>query len=143
MRTVEQADRAVEAGAKFLVAPGLNASVVSHAGVPMLPGVCTPTEIEQAVVMGLSLLKFFPAEAAGGVAYLSALAGPYRDVLFVPTGGIGLTNLSAYLGLPTVVACGGSWMVKSSLIVANDFATITRLTVEALAVAEAANGVPA
>jgi 2-dehydro-3-deoxyphosphogluconate aldolase/(4S)-4-hydroxy-2-oxoglutarate aldolase len=145
VRTVEQAERAVEAGARFLVAPGFNAGVVSHAadlGVPMLPGVCTPTEVEQAVGMGLSLLKFFPAEAAGGVAYLSALAGPYRDVLFVPTGGIGLANLSAYLSLPTVVACGGSWMVKSSLIVSNDFATITRLTAEALAVAATANGVP-
>jgi 2-dehydro-3-deoxyphosphogluconate aldolase/(4S)-4-hydroxy-2-oxoglutarate aldolase len=145
VRTIEQVDRAVEAGARFLVAPGLNAEVVSHSaalGVPMLPGVCTPTEVDQAVGMGLTLLKFFPAEAAGGVAYLSALAGPYADVLFVPTGGIGLANLPAYLGQPTVVACGGSWMVKSSLIVSNDFATITRLTAEALTVAGTANRVP-
>jgi 2-dehydro-3-deoxyphosphogluconate aldolase/(4S)-4-hydroxy-2-oxoglutarate aldolase len=144
VRTVEQAGRAVEAGAKFLVAPGLSGEVVSQAaalGVPMLPGVCTPSEIEQAVDMGLTFLKFFPAEAAGGIAYLKALAGPYSEVRFVPCGGIGPTNLAAYLIQPTVVACGGSWMVKPSLIASGDFATITSLTTEAVSVAKSADQV--
>ena len=145
VRTIEQADSAVDAGARFLVSPGTNAQLVSHAaklGIPMLPGVCTATEVEQALGMGLSLLKFFPAEAAGGVAYLSALAGPYRDVMFVPTGGIGPGNLAAYLSQPNVVACGGSWMVKSTLIAAGEFATITHLTAQALSIAATADQVP-
>jgi 2-dehydro-3-deoxyphosphogluconate aldolase/(4S)-4-hydroxy-2-oxoglutarate aldolase len=146
VRTVDQVDQAVDAGAKFLVAPGLNPAVISRAellGVPMLPGVCTPTEIEQALGMGLSLLKFFPAEAAGGAAYLGALAGPYRDVLFVPTGGIGPDNIAAYLAKPNVVACGGSWMVNRDLIAARDFAAITRLTAEALRIVDDAKQVSA
>jgi len=141
VRTVGQAELAVEVGAAFLVAPGLVDDVVFRAGdlgVPVLPGVCTPTEIEHALRLGLSLLKFFPAEAAGGVACLKALAGPYGEVRFVATGGIGPGNVAAYLDLPTVVACGGSWMVKSSLIAAGDFASITRLTAEAVAVVGAA-----
>jgi 2-dehydro-3-deoxyphosphogluconate aldolase/(4S)-4-hydroxy-2-oxoglutarate aldolase len=139
VRTPEQVDRAVDAGAVFLVAPGLNEAVISRAarlGVPVLPGVCTPTEVEQALSMDLRLLKFFPAEVAGGAAYLSALAGPYPDVLFVPTGGIGPSNLLAYLTKANVVACGGSWMVKRDLIASGDFAAISRLTAEALRIAE-------
>jgi 2-dehydro-3-deoxyphosphogluconate aldolase/(4S)-4-hydroxy-2-oxoglutarate aldolase len=93
--------------------------------------------------MGLSLLKFFPAEAAGGAAYLGALAGPYRDVLFVPTGGIGPDNIAAYLAKPNVVACGGSWMVNRDLIAARDFAAITRLTAEALRIVDDAKQVSA
>ena len=146
VRSFEQAERALEAGASFLVAPGLNQEVIARAsalGLPILPGVCTPTEIEQALAMGLGLLKFFPAEAAGGVSYLKALAGPYRDVMFVPTGGIGVSNLASYLELANVVACGGSWMVRSSLISSGDFATITALTAEALALIEAPKGVSA
>ena len=141
VRSTEQADRAVEAGASFLVAPGLHKAVVERAkalGVPILPGVCTPTEIEQALDAGLSLLKFFPAEAMGGVPYLSALAGPYREVLFVPSGGIGPANLPTYLALPNVPACGGSWMVKSSLISSGDFGAVTRLTKEAVSIAQQA-----
>jgi 2-dehydro-3-deoxyphosphogluconate aldolase/(4S)-4-hydroxy-2-oxoglutarate aldolase len=141
VRTVEQVDQAVDAGAEFLVAPGLNPAVVARAvtlGIPMLPGVCTPTELEQALSMGLSLLKFFPAEAAGGAAYVAALAGPYRDVLFVPTGGIGPSNILGYLAKPNVVACGGSWMVKADLIASGDFAAITRLTAEALRIVNGA-----
>jgi 2-dehydro-3-deoxyphosphogluconate aldolase / (4S)-4-hydroxy-2-oxoglutarate aldolase len=143
VRTVEQARSAVQAGADFLVAPGLNPAIVSEAqalGVPMLPGVCTPTEIEQALGLGLTLLKFFPAEPSGGTVCLSALAGPYPDVMFVPTGGIGPANLSAYLALPTVAACGGSWMAPRSLIARGDFASIAVLAAEALELADRAAG---
>jgi 2-dehydro-3-deoxyphosphogluconate aldolase/(4S)-4-hydroxy-2-oxoglutarate aldolase len=138
VRTVEQADVAVAAGARFLVAPGLSPAVVARARthrIPMLPGVCTPTEIEQAVGMGLRLMKFFPAEAAGGVAYLKALSGPFPDVRFVPTGGIGPGNLAAYLELPLVAACGGSWMTPTPLVAAGDFAVITRLAAGAAEIA--------
>jgi 2-dehydro-3-deoxyphosphogluconate aldolase / (4S)-4-hydroxy-2-oxoglutarate aldolase len=138
VRTVEQADAAVAAGAQFLVAPGLNPSVVTRAhehGVPMLPGVCTPTEIEQAAKLGLRLLKFFPAEAAGGIAFLKALSGPFRDIQLVPTGGIGPSNLAAYLELPLVAACGGSWMAPPPLITAGDFVAVARLAAEAAEIA--------
>lgn len=138
VRTLEQADLAVQAGARFLVAPGLNPVVVEHAktlGTPMIPGICTPTEIEQAQGLGLSIVKFFPAEAAGGAAYLKALAGPYPDVRFVPTGGIGPGNLARYLALPNVVACGGSWMAPRDLITEGDFGRIAELSADALALA--------
>ncbi len=126
------------AGAQFLVAPGLSPALAAWAsahGIPLLPGVCTPTEIEQAADLGLRLLKFFPAEAAGGVAYLKALGGPFRDVRFVPTGGISPGNLAAYLELPAVVACGGSWMAPPPLVAAADFAAVTRLASEAVEIA--------
>jgi 2-dehydro-3-deoxyphosphogluconate aldolase/(4S)-4-hydroxy-2-oxoglutarate aldolase len=138
VRTVQQADVAVAAGAQFLVAPGLSPAVAARAyahGIPLLPGVCTPTEIEQAAELGLRLLKFFPAEAAGGVAYLKALGGPFPDMRFVPTGGIGPGNLAAYLELPLVAACGGSWMAPPPLIAAGDFAAVTRLAAAAAAIA--------
>lgn len=140
VRTVDQVDTAIEAGARFLVAPGLNPVVVERAkaqGVPMLPGVCTPTEIEQAESLGFQLLKFFPAEASGGVAFLKALAGPYPDVAFVPTGSIGPSNLASYLALRNVVACAGSWMVPTGLIAQSDFASITDLAAQARALAAA------
>ena len=138
VRTVGQADMAVVAGAQFLVAPGLSPALAAWAsahGIPLLPGVCTPTEIEQAADLGLRLLKFFPAEAAGGVAYLKALGGPFRDVRFVPTGGISPGNLAAYLELPAVVACGGSWMAPPPLVAAGDFAAVTRLAAAAAEIA--------
>jgi 2-dehydro-3-deoxyphosphogluconate aldolase / (4S)-4-hydroxy-2-oxoglutarate aldolase len=138
VRTVEQADVAVAAGAQFLVAPGLSPAVAARAyaqDVPLLPGVCTPTEIEQDADLGLRLLKFFPAEAAGGVAYLKALGGPFRDVRFVPTGGIGPGNLAAYLELPLVAACGGSWIAPPSLVEAGDFAAVTWLAAAAAEIA--------
>lgn len=138
--TAEQADAAIDAGAKFLVAPGFNAEVVAHAAqrsVPMLPGIATPTDIEQALAAGLDLLKFFPAEAMGGVNYLKAVSAPYRTVRFVPTGGISSTNLRDYLDLPQVAACGGSWMVKKDLIAAGDFDTIGKLASEAVSLAHA------
>lgn len=122
--TREQVDAALDAGAAFLVAPGFNPRVLEHAldrGVPMLPGVSTPSEIEVATDAGASMLKFFPAEVAGGVAFLKAVAPVYQAVRFVPTGGIGPDNLASYLALPNVAACGGSWMVKKDLIAAGRF----------------------
>lgn len=139
--SVEQADAAIAAGAKFLVAPGFNANVVQHAadrGIPMLPGVATPTDIEQALSHGISLVKFFPAEATGGVNYVKAVSAPYRSIRFVPTGGISPKNLLSYLNLPSVAACGGSWMVKKDLIAAKDFDNIGRLAAEAVAMAREA-----
>jgi 2-dehydro-3-deoxyphosphogluconate aldolase/(4S)-4-hydroxy-2-oxoglutarate aldolase len=136
--TVRQAEEALAAGAEFLVSPCLDDDLVGFArehDVPILPGVCTPTEIGRALAHGLSLVKLFPAEAAGGVPYLKAVAAPYGAVRFVPTGGIGPANLAAYLAHPQVIACGGSWMVKRQTIADGDFAAITRLTAEAVQLA--------
>lgn len=133
--TTAQVDQAVAAGAKYIVAPGLNPDVVKYCqskNIPMLPGVCTPSEVEQGLALGLDALKFFPAEAAGGVNMLKALAGPYGGVKFMPTGGITQKNLKEYLSVKSVFACGGSWMVKDELITAGDFAKITDLTREAV-----------
>lgn len=139
--SVDQAETALSAGARFLVAPNLDLTVVRFAEdrcVPVLPGVCTPSEIGLARSLGLSLLKFFPAEAMGGIGYLKAVAAPFRDMRFVPTGGISAGNLAGYLALPRVVACGGSWMVKPATIAAGDFAAITAAARDALAIARAA-----
>jgi 2-dehydro-3-deoxyphosphogluconate aldolase/(4S)-4-hydroxy-2-oxoglutarate aldolase len=133
--TVDQARTAVAAGARFIVSPGLDPAVVDWClaeDVAVTPGVVTPTEISLALKKGLKVLKFFPAEALGGVKTLKAIGGPFTDVRFIPTGGINLDNLGDYLSLPTVHACGGSWLAKKSLIAAGDFATITRLTREAV-----------
>jgi len=133
--TTAQVDKAVAAGAKYIVAPGLNPEVVKYCqslNVPMLPGVCTPSEVEQGLALGLDALKFFPAEAAGGVNMLKSLAGPYGGVKFMPTGGITQKNLKEYLSVKSVFACGGSWMVKDELIAAGDFTKITKLTHEAV-----------
>ena len=129
--TPEQADRAVAAGAKFIVSPGLNPTVVKHCqsiGVPILPGCATPSEIEQALELGLSVVKFFPAEAAGGLPMIKAMSAPYGGVKFMPTGGINEENLLSYLGFNKIVACGGSFMVKDSLISEGKFDEITALT---------------
>jgi 2-dehydro-3-deoxyphosphogluconate aldolase / (4S)-4-hydroxy-2-oxoglutarate aldolase len=139
--TVAQAEAALAAGASFLVAPGFDPAVVDFAlarGVPIVPGVCTPTEVVMAINRGLSVLKLFPAEAAGGVAYLKALAAPFGGVRFVPTGGISADNLAAYLAVKQVIACGGSWMVKKALIAAGEFDAIRRLAAEAREIASAA-----
>ncbi|MDA8202114.1 MAG: bifunctional 4-hydroxy-2-oxoglutarate aldolase/2-dehydro-3-deoxy-phosphogluconate aldolase [Chloroflexi bacterium] len=141
--TVAQADQAIDAGAQFVVAPGTNPAIVEHVlarGVPMLPGVATPSEIEAALARGLDVVKFFPAEPFGGIATLQAFAGPYPQVRYVPTGGISASNLAAYLALPTVLACGGSWMVSRDLLAARDFATITRLAAEATAIVRSVRG---
>lgn len=134
--TVPQAETAVSAGAKFIVTPGFDAAVVDWClahDIPVIPGVMTPTEINMALNKGLTILKFFPAEAAGGVKTLKAIGGPYGHVKFIPTGGISPTNLIDYLRLPLVHACGGSWLVSKQLIAAGEFDTITRLTQEAMA----------
>jgi 2-dehydro-3-deoxyphosphogluconate aldolase/(4S)-4-hydroxy-2-oxoglutarate aldolase len=125
--TKQQVDEAVDAGAKFLAAPGLNPETVRYCkAVPFLAGVCTPSEIEQGIALGLEVLKFFPAEAAGGAGMLKALSAPYNKIRFVPTGGITPANISEYLALKSVLACGGSWMIT------DDFAEITKLTREAV-----------
>ena len=134
--TTEQVDRAVGAGAKFIVSPGLNPKVVSYCrekGIPVIPGCSNPSDIEAALELGLDTVKFFPAEAMGGVKVLKALSAPYGSVRFMPTGGISASNLNDYLSLKNVVACGGSWMVKPELIASGDFGTITALSREAVA----------
>lgn len=136
--TVEQAARAVDAGARFLVSPGLSAGVARAArerGVLTLPGVCTPTEVTAALALGLDTLKFFPAEAAGGTAYLRALGGPFAGVRFVPTGGVTPANLGAYLALANVVACGGSWIAARALLDAGDWDEVSRRAREAVRLA--------
>jgi 2-dehydro-3-deoxyphosphogluconate aldolase/(4S)-4-hydroxy-2-oxoglutarate aldolase len=136
--TTEQAKRAIGAGAKFVVSPGLDPAVVNlcmDMDVPVIPGCCTPTEVLSALALGLEVVKFFPAEAMGGAKTIKMMAGPYPSVKFIPTGGIGAANLSEYLSLGNVLACGGSWMAHSNLIKAGDFGQITRLTRETVAIA--------
>ena len=126
----EQVDEALAAGASFAVAPGLNQSVLERAqavGLPFFPGVATPSEMERARVLGLSLVKVFPAEQLGGPAFLRAVAAVYPDLGFLPTGGIGPRNVGDYLALPAVVACGGSWLVAPELVREGRFDEIERL----------------
>lgn len=139
--TPEQADRAIEAGAKFIVSPGLNPKVVSHClakGIPMAPGVCTPSEIEQALELGLDVVKFFPAEPSGGLNMIKAVAAAYTTLKFMPTGGINPQNITPYLQYNRILACGGSWMVKGSLVTEGNFEKITELTREAVSLVRAA-----
>jgi 2-dehydro-3-deoxyphosphogluconate aldolase/(4S)-4-hydroxy-2-oxoglutarate aldolase len=120
----EQASRALDAGAQFIVAPGFGPRVADFClerGVPIYPGIATPTEVEAALEKGLRTLKFFPAEQLGGLAFLKAIAAPYVDVSFMPTGGINLTNVAHYLAFKRVVACGGSWMAPADWIAAGQF----------------------
>lgn len=134
--TTEQAQRAIDAGARFIVSPGINPAVVEFClerGVPITPGCSNPTNIETALGLGLEVVKFFPAEAFGGLTSLKAISAPYGMMKFVPTGGIDACNLNEYLAFNKVLACGGSWMVKADLVKAGDFAAITRLTREAVA----------
>ena len=141
--TEEQIERAVAAGAKFIVAPGFSASVVNYCvehHLPVFPGVCTPTDIQAALEAGLTMLKFFPADAFGGLKTLKALSAPFPSVEFIPTGGISTANLPEYLSFKKVLACGGSWMVKNELINENNFAEIKRLTEEAMAIKRQARG---
>lgn len=131
----EQADAAIKAGAKFCVAPGLNPKVVKHCldkGVPFAPGVSGASEIEQALELGLDFAKFFPAEQAGGLPYIKAVCGPYTMMRFMPTGGVTADNLNSYLSYNKVVCCGGSWIVPSKLLEAEDWAGITALCREAV-----------
>lgn len=133
--TKEQADAAIEAGAKFIVSPGFQPELVSYVlskGVPMCPGTATPGEMEQAMALGLSAVKFFPAEQNGGAPMLKALSAPYRDLLFMPTGGVKLENLRTYLALDQVFACGGTWLATKDDIKAKAFDKITARTREAV-----------
>jgi 2-dehydro-3-deoxyphosphogluconate aldolase/(4S)-4-hydroxy-2-oxoglutarate aldolase len=136
--TVDQVERAVAAGAQFIVSPGFNPKVVSccvDRGVPITPGMNSPSQIEQGLELGLTVLKFFPAEQSGGLDMLKAFAGPYSGVRYIPTGGIGPKNLADYLSFNKVLAVGGSWMVKPELIAAGNYAEITRLSREAVLIA--------
>lgn len=135
--SVEQVKRAVDAGAKFIVSPGLNPSVVQYClenDIPITPGIQTPTEIEAALSLGVDVVKFFPAEPAGGLGMLKALAAPYTSVRFIPTGGINAQNVKDYLAWNRVLACGGSWMVKGSLVKEKKFDDILALVREAASV---------
>ena len=133
--TTDQVDRAVLAGARFIVSPGFDPEVVDYCidkNIPVVPGCITPSEVAQGVKRGLEVIKFFPAEQAGGVAMIKALAAPFTGVRFMPTGGINAGNLEQYLSFPKIAACGGSWMVKADLIDSKDFEKITELTKEAV-----------
>lgn len=141
--TTEQADRAVQAGAGFLVSPGFDAETVDYCmerKIPIIPGGITPSEITQAVKRGLKVVKFFPAESFGGCETIKALAAPYAGLKFMPTGGIHAGNLSRYLANPSVLACGGSWMVKGELVRAGRFGEVTRLAAEAAALVKESRG---
>ena len=132
--TVAQARVAVEAGASFLVSPGFNPGVVRFSldqGVPVIPGVCTPSEITSALDAGLEVVKFFPAEAFGGLKTLKAMSAPFGMIRFIPTGGIGPSNLVEYLRFPKVLACGGTWIAPAELIERRAFAQIGLLAREA------------
>jgi len=135
--TVEQVKRAVSAGAQFIVSPGFNPRVVDYCienSIPVTPGINNPTQIEMALERGIEVVKFFPAEASGGLPLLESMSAPYSGIKFIPTGGINLNNLTSYLSNQKVHACGGSWMVKDNLISSGNFKEITRLTQEAVAV---------
>lgn len=139
--SVEQVDAAIDAGAQFIVTPGFNPGVVRHCldrDIDVVPGVCTPTEIEAAMELGIRVFKFFPAEAMGGLKTLRAISGPYQGIRFMPTGGITPNNLGEYLGYERILACGGSWMVSPELMAAEDWESITALTEEAVACARRA-----
>lgn len=133
--TTDQVDAAIKAGSEFIVSPGLNPRIVRYCqekGIPITPGTSSPTDIEQAIELGLRVVKFFPAEASGGIAKIKAMAAPYTSMRFMPTGGINENNLMDYLRFPKVIACGGSWMVKDALINEGKFDEIRRLTREAV-----------
>mgnify|MGYP000753586275 CR=1 FL=1 len=132
--TTAQVNEAVKAGAKFIVSPGFDPEIVDYClekEIPIFPGCVTPSEVAQAVKRGLKVVKFFPAEPAGGVAMIKAMAAPYNQLRFMPTGGIGTQNLKDYLGFDKIICCGGSWMVKADLIKNGEFEKICNLTKEA------------
>lgn len=133
--TPEQADKAIAAGSKFLVSPGLNPKVVKHCidkGYLITPGTSNPSDVEVAIELGLDVVKFFPAEAAGGIKMIKSMAAPYTKMKFMPTGGINADNLNNYLSFNKIICCGGSWMVKDDLIKAGEFDKITELCKEAV-----------
>lgn len=130
-----QVDEAIEAGAEFIVSPGLNARTVKYCqekDIPILPGVATASEIEQAIELGLTAVKFFPAEVNGGIAAIKALAAPYYMMEFMPTGGVNLQNVKEYLAFERIIACGGTWMVQDGMIQSGEFDKIEQLAREAV-----------
>lgn len=132
--TIDQVNKAVNAGAKFIVSPGFDAEIVDYCmkkEIPVFPGCITPSEVAQAVKRGLDMVKFFPAGQFGGVEAIKALAAPYTTIKFMPTGGVNARNLKEYLSCDKIVCCGGSWMVKGDLVKAGDFEKIRGLTAEA------------
>lgn len=134
--TADQVDLAVDAGARFLVSPGFGVDVVRRAqelGVPVLPGVATASEAQAAVGAGLRQVKFFPAEQSGGLKMLSALAGPFPDLQFMPSGGVNLANVANYLAHPSIFAVGGSWMVPRERVMSGDFDAVRRFTAQTVA----------
>lgn len=134
--TTKQVDEAVAAGARFIVSPGFNPEVADYClerGLTVSPGVNSPSQVEQCLARGLEVIKFFPAENSGGLPFIKALAGPYADVLFMPTGGINPDNLASYTTYDHILACGGTWMVKPALIDSDRFDEIERLCREAVA----------
>ena len=141
--TISQVDDAAAAGAQFIVSPGFDPEIVDYClekQIPVFPGCITPSEIAQAVKRGLKVVKFFPAEQFGGAASIKALAAPYTGLKFMPTGGINTENIKDYFNCKSVIACGGSWMVKGDLIAAGEFEKIKQLTQEAVKLAARLRG---
>ena len=141
--TTAQVDRAVAAGAKFIVSPGLNPRIVKYCvekNIPICPGCVSPSDIEQALENGLEVVKFFPGEAAGGLPMIKAMAAPYVGVMFMPTGGIKPSNVKSYLEYDRILACGGSWMVPGDLVKQGKFNEITELTKEAVEIVKEVRG---
>ena len=133
MLTVEQVDATVLAGAKFIVSPGFDVEIVDYCiknEIPVFPGCISPPEVAQAVKRGLKVVKFFPAEPAGGISMIKAMAAPYVGIKYMPTGGINAKNLEEYLSCDKIICCGGSWMVKGDLVKAGEFDKIRELTAE-------------
>ena len=141
--TTAQVDEAIVCGAKFIVSPGLNPTVVQYCldkGIPVTPGTQTPSDMEKAIELGLDVVKFFPAEPAGGLSMIKAVAAPYVGLRFMPTGGISAKNVRDYLAYDRIIACGGSWMVKGDLVKAGKFDEIKALVSEAAAIVREVRG---
>lgn len=141
--TIDQVERAVNAGAKFIVSPGFDPEIVDYClekEIPVFPGCITPSEVAQAVKRGMKVVKFFPAEQFGGVASIKAMAAPYTMIKFMPTGGVNANNLKDYLECDKIICCGGSWMVKGDLIKAGEFDKIREMTKEAVALVKSIRG---
>lgn len=133
--TIDQVDRAAAAGAQFVVTPGFNPKIVDHClsrGIPVTPGCSNPSDIEMALERGLDVIKFFPAEQSGGLDYIKAVAAPYPNLRFMPTGGINAGNIAQYIAFDKIVACGGSWMVGADIINSGEYEKITALSREAV-----------
>ena len=141
--TVAEVDMAIAAGAQFIVSPGLNPAVVKYCqerNIPMAPGTQTPSEMEQAISLGIDFVKFFPAEQSGGLSMIKAVAAPYGQLSFMPTGGINADNVRQYLQDERIVACGGSWMVKEELLEAGSWKKVAKLVQEAAAIVQETRG---